>query len=240
MKNAIVFGATSGIGKTLTKFLVKDGYKVAITGRRLEKLEVLKNQYANQIFIKQNDIQEVAEVEKVFNEIVKEFKTIDLIVQSSGVAFINPKLEWDKEQQSINTNVLGVTKLYGLAYNLFKKQEFGHLVGITSIASIRGNRSAPVYFASKAYQKTYLESLYIKTKSIKSRQVYVTEIRPGFVDTDMAFGDGIFWLVPLEKAVKQIYKAIKKKKRVAYISKRWRLVAWVLKIAPAWFLKKVL
>ena len=51
---------------------------------------------------------------------------------------------------------------------------------------------------------------------------------------------GVFWLVPLEKAVKQIYTAIKKKKRVAYISKRWQLVAWVLKIAPAWFLKKAL
>ena len=52
--------------------------------------------------------------------------------------------------------------------------------------------------------------------------------------------DGVFWLVPLEKAVKQTYAAIKKKRRVAYISKRWFLVAWVLKIAPAWLLKKFL
>ena len=239
MQNAIVFGATSGIGKTLTELLVKDGYRVAITGRRLVLLEALKAQFPNQILIKQNDIQEVEDVEKVFYEIVEEFKTIDLVVQSSGVAFINPKLEWDKEQQSIQTNVLGVTKLYTLAYNLFKKQQFGHLVGISSIASIRGNRSAPVYFASKAYQKAYLESLYIKTKSIKSKKVFITEIRPGFVDTDMALGDGIFWLVPLQKATNQIYTAIKKKKRVAYISKRWRLVAWVLKIVPSWLLKKL-
>lgn len=240
MKNAIVFGATSGIGKALTEILVKDGYKVAITGRRLTLLEELKNQFPNQIFVKQNDIQEVEDVEKLFNEIVEEFKTIDLVIQSSGVAFINPKLEWDKEQQSIYTNVLGVTKLYILAYNLFRKQQFGHLVGITSIASIRGNRSAPVYFASKAYQKAYLESLYIKTKSIKSKKVFITEIRPGFVDTAMALGDGIFWLVPLEKAVKQVYLAIKRKKRVAYISKRWRIIAWILKVAPAPLLKKMM
>jgi len=43
MKTAIVFGATSGIGKEISELLLKDGYKVAITGRRLEKLEVLKN-----------------------------------------------------------------------------------------------------------------------------------------------------------------------------------------------------
>ncbi|MGB1284722.1 MAG: SDR family NAD(P)-dependent oxidoreductase [Polaribacter sp.] len=238
MKNAIVFGATSGIGRSMTEILIKEGYKVAVTGRRLEKLKELKNSYPNQILIKQNDIQEIDDVEKIFNEIVADFNTIDLVIQSSGIGFINLKLEWDKEYQSILTNVLGVTKLYTLAYTLFEKQQFGHLVGITSIASIRGGRVAPVYSASKAYQKSYLEGLYIKTKTIKSKNVYITEIRPGFVDTAMAVGDTIFWLVPLEKAAKQIYTAIKKKKRVAYISKRWRLIAWVLKIIPAWLLKK--
>jgi short-subunit dehydrogenase len=240
MKNAIVFGATSGIGKSVTRILIKEGYKVAITGRRLEKLEELKKEFPDQILVKQNDIQQIEDVEKVFNEIVLEFKTIDLVIQSSGVGFVNPKLDWDKEQQTILTNVLGVTKLYILAYKLFKEQQFGHLVGISSIASIRGSRAAPDYFASKAYQKSYLEGLYIKTKSIKSKKVFITDIRPGFVDTSMALGDQLFWMVPLEKAAIQIYSAIKKKKRVAYISKRWQLVAWVLKIVPAWILKKMM
>ena len=240
MKNAIIFGATSGIGKALAEILVANKYNVAITGRRLEKLEALKKRFPNQILIKQNDIQKVEEVTKVFNEILAAYKTVDLIIQSSGVGFVNPKLEWDKEEQTMLTNVLGVTKLYNLAYNLFKKQQFGHLVGITSIASLRGSRAAPVYFASKAYQKSYLEGLYIKTKTIKSKQVFITDIRPGFVDTPMALGDGIFWMVPVNKAAQQIYSAIKNKKRVAYISKRWRFIAWVLKIAPAWLLKKTM
>lgn len=240
MKTAIVFGATSGIGKAITEILIKDGYKVAITGRRLEKLKEIKNQYSNQVYVVQNDIQKVDEVEKTLNEIVLEFETIDLIIQSSGVGHINPKLEWDKEIETIKTNVVGVTKLYDLSYNLFRKQGFGHLVGITSIASIRGNRGAPAYFSSKAYQKAYLESLYMRTKTIKSKKVFITDIRPGFVDTAMALGDGIFWMVTLEKAAKQIYSAIKKKKRVAYISKRWSIIAFVLKIAPAWLLKKMI
>ncbi len=238
MKTAIVFGATSGIGKTLTKFLVNDGYKVAITGRRIEKLIELKEEYPSQIIIKQNDIQLVAEVEKVFNEIVAEFGAINLVIQSSGVGYVNPKLNWVLLEQTINTNVLGVTKLYALSYQLFKKQQFGHLVGISSIASLRGNRAAPDYFASKAYQKAFLESLYIKTKSIKSKKVFITDIRPGFIDTAMALGDNLFWMASLEKASNQIYTAIKRKKRVAYISKRWSLVAFGLKIMPAWLLKK--
>ena len=181
MKTAIVFGATSGIGKEISKILLKNGYKVAITGRRFEKLAELKNKYSNQVHIAQNDIQKVEAVEQVFNEIVKEFKTIDLIIQSSGVGHINPKLTWSMEEETILTNVVGVTKLYDLSFNLFRNQGFGHLVGITSIASIRGNRSAPAYFSSKAYQKAYLESLFMKTKTIRSSKVFITDIRPGFV-----------------------------------------------------------
>ncbi|PKH50567.1 oxidoreductase [Tenacibaculum sp. Bg11-29] len=236
-KTAIVFGATSGIGKKLTELLVKDNFIVAITGRRLAKLKELKAQYPNQIIIKKNDIQQVGEVEIVFNEIVRELGEVHLVIHSSGVGEVNTELEWDIENKTIQTNVVGATKVYDLAYNLFEKQQFGHLVGISSIASLRGNREAPSYFASKAYQKSYLESLYIKTKTIKSKKVYVTDIRPGFIDTAMALGDGVFWMVTLEKATKQIYSAINKKKRAAYISKRWRFIAWVLKIVPAQLLK---
>ena len=240
MKTAIVFGATSGIGKEISKLLLNNGYKVAITSRRLEKLKELKSKYSDQVYIAQNDIQKVDKVEEVFNKIINEFSTIDLIIQSSGVGHINPTLDWDKEEETILTNVVGVTKLYDLSFNLFRNQGFGHLVGITSIASIRGNRGAPAYFSSKAYQKAYLESLYMKTKTIKSNKVFITDIRPGFVDTAMALGDGIFWMVPLDKAVKQIYKAIKNKKREVYISKRWKLIALVLKMAPARLLKKMI
>lgn len=240
MKNAIVFGATSGIGKELTKTLIQNNYKVAITGRRLEKLQELQKEYSNDIIVKQNDIQQVNEVEKVFNEIVAEMKTIDLVVQSSGVGFVNSNLEFDKEHETVLTNVIGVTKLYDLAFNLFKKQEFGHLVGISSIASLRGNKDSPAYFASKAYQKSYLEGLYIKTKTVKSKKVFITDVRPGFVDTAMALGDDVFWMVSLDKAVKQIFTAIKKKKRKVYISKRWTFIAWVFKLAPSWLLKKLM
>lgn len=145
-----------------------------------------------------------------------------------------------KEEDTITTNVVGATRIYDLAFNLFKAQGYGHLVAISSIASLRGNRFSPSYFASKAYQVNYLESLYFKSKEIKGGKVHVTDIRPGFVDTRMALGEGIFWKASLEKASKQIYTAIKHKKRRVYISKRWQLIAWVLKIVPSWLMKKVM
>lgn len=239
-KKAIVFGATSGIGKELAEMLVKDGFQVVITGRRMERLEVIKATDPTQYIIAQHDVQELATTEVVFEKIVKQLGEIDLIIHSSGTGYENPELEWEKEVETLQTNVVGATKIYNLAFKLFKKQGFGHLACITSIASLRGNRHAPAYFASKAYQVNYLESLYFKAKEIKGGNVYITDIRPGFVDTKMALGDGIFWMAPLTKASKQIYSAIKKKKRKVYISKRWNLMAWVLKIVPSWAIKKVM
>jgi len=240
MRNAIVFGATSGIGKQLARYLVEDGYKVAITGRRNELLTNIKSSNPDSYIIKQNDVQNIEQTQLVFSEIVNELGEVHLIIHSSGIGYENLELDWQKEYDTIKTNVVGATRIYDLAFNLFKKQGFGHLVAISSIASLRGSRGAPAYFASKAYQVNYLESLYLKTKEIKGGKIYITDVRPGFVDTKMALGDGVFWMASLDKASKQIYSAIKSKKRKVYISKRWKLIAWVLKIVPSWLLKKAM
>jgi short-subunit dehydrogenase len=240
MKNAIVFGASSGIGKHLANYLIRDGYKVVITGRRKDLLKQIKEENPEAYEMKSFDVQDISETTLVFNTIVKELKDIHLIIHASGIGFENPELEWEKEYDTLKTNVIGATRIYDLAFNLFKEQGFGHLVSISSIASLRGNRFAPSYYASKAFQVNYLESLYFKTKEIKGGKVFVTDIRPGFVDTRMALGDEIFWMASLEKASKQIYKAIKRKKRRVYISKRWMLIAWVLKIVPSWLIKKIM
>ncbi|MCK5400783.1 MAG: SDR family NAD(P)-dependent oxidoreductase [Flavobacteriaceae bacterium] len=240
MLNAIVFGATSGIGKQLAAYLVADGYRVGITGRRLQLLNTIKATKPSQYFVWENDVQDILNTEAVFKQIVDEFESISLVVHCSGIGYENPELDWHKEYNTIKTNVLGATRIYDLAFNLFKKQGFGQLVSISSIASLRGNRFSPSYFASKAYQVNYLESLYFKSKEIVGGKVYITDIRPGYVDTAMALGNDIFWMASLEKASRQIYLAIKRKKRRVYISKRWNFIAWILKIVPSWLMKKVM
>ncbi|MBT8317359.1 MAG: SDR family NAD(P)-dependent oxidoreductase [Lutibacter sp.] len=238
MKNALIIGATSGIGKELAKLLVADNYKVVITGRRKKLLQEIKNLNPNNYIIKVHDVTNIDSCETLFKEVKEELETIDLLVYSSGVGEPNYKLEWEVELPTLQTNIIAATKIYGLAYNLFRKQGFGHLVGISSIASIRGNRHVPAYFASKAFQANYLESLWLKGKRSKSN-IVVTDIQPGFVDTSMALGK-TFWMSTTEKATKQIYTAIKRKKKKAYITKRWRLIAMILKIVPSSLLHKFL
>jgi short-subunit dehydrogenase len=97
---------------------------------------------------------------------------------------------------------------------------------------MRGEGIAPAYNASKAYQINYTEGLRKKAAKL-SYPIHITDIRPGFVDTAMAKGEGLFWVTPLQKAVQQIYRAIFRKRKVVYISRRWRYVAMLLRIMPA-------
>ena len=236
-KNALIFGASSGIGRELAKLLVNDGYKVMITGRRLELLKEIQKENSKNYLVRQHDINEVDESLKLFESLNNSFDTIDLIVHNAGIAEENFDLEWNKDIPTINTNVIAATRIYQLAYNYFKEQGFGHLVGISSIASIRGNRHVPAYHASKAYQASYLESLWMKARQTKKAKIDVTNILPGYVDTDIITGD-TFWMATVEKATKQIFKAIKNKKRKAYITKRWRLIGFFLKIVPTRLIAK--
>ena len=240
MLNAIVFGASSGIGCSLTKLLIKDDYKVVLVARRRERLESISSKYPENTIVKVLDVQNISETEKVFDEIINEIKEVHLIIHTSGIGHINKELDWNKEYETIKTNVLAATRIYDLAFNIFKKQRFGHLVSISSFGALRGNKEAPAYSATKSYQANYLESLYFKAKEVEGKKVFITDVRPGFIDTNMAKGDGIFWMASVEKASKQIYNAIKKKKRRVYVTKRWYLLSWVVKIVPSWLLKKLM
>ena len=120
----------------------------------------------------------------------------------------------------------------------FKNQKFGHLVAISSIAGIRGNRQATSYFATKAYQINYLEGLRQKVNKLKMK-IYLTDVRPGFVKTEMTQGEGLFWVASVEKASKQIYNAISKKRKIVYVTKRWGIIATILKRIPNFIYDKM-
>jgi len=84
----------------------------------------------------------------------------------------------------------------------------------------------------------YLEGLRKKVAKEKI-DITITDIQPGFVDTAMSKGDGLFWVATPQKAAKQIYQVIQQKKKKAYITKRWVIIAWLLKIIPDFIYNKI-
>lgn len=231
MKKAIVIGATSGIGKGLAKVLVENGYVVGITGRRTELLEKLKSEKPDSYIIKSFDITDTKASAGKLDELTSELGGLDLIIISSGTGDVNEVLDFKIEKRTINTNVTGFTFIAGWAFKYFEKQKSGHLTAISSVGGLRGSRHAPSYNATKAYQINYLEGLRQKAVKLK-QQIFITDIRPGLVDTEMAKGEGLFWVMPVEKTVGQIFRAIKKKRKIAYVTKRWCIIAGILKLLP--------
>lgn len=231
MKKVIIIGATSGIGKGLAKLFAENNYIVGITGRRTELLNDLKNENHDSYFIKTFDVKDTAVAAKKLEELTTELGGLDILIISSGTGDINDKLEFEIEKRTIDTNVTGFTFIADWTFNFFEKQKSGHLVAISSLGGLRGSSQAPAYNATKSYQINYLEGLRQKASKLK-QPVFITDIRPGFIDTEMAKGEGLFWVMPVEKAVRQIYKAIINRKKVAYVTKRWRLLAIILKLIP--------
>lgn len=231
MKKAIIIGASSGIGKGLAKLLTENDYKVGITGRKTELLDELKKTNSNSFLIKTFDATDTKISVEKLEELTSELGGLDLLILSSGTGDLNETLDFEIERKVIDLNVTGFTNIIDWTFNYFEKQEFGHLVAISSVAGIRGSRQAPSYNATKSYQINYLEGL--RQKSTKSKKpIFVTDIRPGLVDTNMAKGEGLFWVMPVEKVAKQIFKAIKNKNKVVYVTKRWGLIGRLLKIMP--------
>lgn len=236
MKKAIIIGASSGMGRELAKVLVRRDYIVGITGRRTGLLQELQTELADKCHMRTMDVADTPNAIATFNDLVAEMGGVDLVVISAGTGHGTPDLQWPNEKDTIDTNVLGFTAIADTAFNYFVKQGHGQLVGISSIAAIRGGRYAPAYNASKAYVCNYLEGL--RHMAMKTKlPIYVTDIQPGFVNTRMAQGDNIFWRASTEKAAQQIYRAIERKKPHAYVTRRWRLIAWVMKVMPNWCFK---
>ncbi len=238
MKKAIIIGATSGIGKAVAEILLQEGYLVGVTGRREVLFPAMQQQFSGRIFCKKMDVQELLTLASICNELVNQMGGMDLLVISAGIGEGNKQLDFEIENDVIKTNIQGFTCIADWGTSFFKKQGYGHLVNISSIAGIRGNGLAPSYNATKAYQINYLEGLRLNT--IKSGyDITITDVRPGFVDTAMAKGNGLFWVAPVKKAAEQIVEAIKRKKGVVYITKRWGLIGYVLKIIPFSILRRV-
>ena len=231
MKKAILIGASSGMGEQLARLLVQDDYLVAITGRREELLKQIAGQLSGNAIYKVLDVKETDTIENNLEVLLNELGGCDLFIISAGTGDINEDLSFDIEKNTIDTNVSGFTGAAGWAFRYLQRQGSGHLVAISSVAGIRGFRGAPAYNASKAYQISYLEALRQKAKKIKL-PILVLDVRPGFVNTKMAKGTKQFWVSSPEKAAKQIFTAIKRKRKVIYITRRWRWIGMLLKILP--------
>ena len=230
-KKVIIIGASSGIGKALAEVYAANHYELALAARRIDLLEQLQKALTVPCTVKAMDVADTASAMSGLSDLIVSLDGVDVIIISAGIGLFNRHLDFAIEQETIGVNITGFTALADTAFNYFAKRGSGCLAAISSVAAIRGSGRSPAYNASKAFMSNYLEGLRFKAR-LMQLPISIIDIRPGFVATDLLKGQKLPWVASPQKAAKQIYQAIAARKKRVYVTRRWGLIAQLLKIAP--------
>ena len=164
---------------------------------------------------------------------------MDLFLLSSGIGFQNMELNMEIELNTARTNVEGFTRMVDTAFSYFRNNGGGHLAVISSIAGTKGLGVAPAYSATKRFQNTYIDALE-QLAHLQKLNIHFTDIRPGFVATDL-LNDGKHYPLLMDAAEvgRHISWSLKRKQRVAVIDWRYRILVFFWKMIPRWMWKRL-
>lgn len=236
-KNIIIVGASSGIGLRVATDFARMGWRVGVASRREDSLAALRSLYPDSVEYSTIDVTADDAVER-FNDLIERLGGMDVLLYAAGCGWMNPELDLTDDIRTIGVNVTGFTKIVVAAYKYFKATanvSRGRIAAITSIAGTKGIGQSAAYSASKRYQWTYLQAL-DQLAHIQHVNVGITDIRPGFVDTDLLRKSGagnLPMVMSLNYAAPRIEKAILLGKRVATIDSRWAVVTALWRLIPS-------
>ena len=237
MKKAIIIGATSGIGQEVARLLVRQGWRIGIAGRREEALRSMQQTNPEQIEMQCLDVTEDNAILHL-NRLVDRLGGMDLFFLSSGVGYQNRNLEPEIELNTARTNVEGFTRMVTAAFDYFKKTGGGHIAVISSIAGTKGLGVAPAYSATKRFQNTYIDAL-AQLSRMQRLNIRFTDIRPGFVATDLLRNGKYPMLMHAAEVARHIVRALNHKKRVAVIDGRYSLLVFFWRMIPRWLWERL-
>ena len=232
-KKVIIIGATSGIGREVALIYIAQGWKVGVAGRREAELEALRAAYPEQVSAQALDVTKEDAPQKL-QALIEQVGGMDVFLLSSGIGKQNPTLETGLELATAATNVEGFIRMTNTAFHYFEQQGHGHLAVISSIAGTKGLGAAPAYSATKGFQNIYMDAL-DQLARMKKLNIRFTDIRPGFVATPLLNNQKNYpMLMEAPIVALDIVSAIKKKKRVAIIDWKFRLLVGFWRLIPKW------
>ena len=231
-KRIIIIGATSGIGKKVVEGYISRGWKVGVAGRRAEELEALRLQAPNQVCTQVIDVTHEDSPQHL-HALISQLGGMDIFLLSSGVGNQNPTLQPDIELRTAATNVEGFIRMTTAAYHFFEQQGHGHLAVISSIAGTKGLGAAAAYSATKRFQNTYMDCM-DQLARMNKLNITFTDIRPGFVATPLLKDRNYPLLMNVTDVAEEIIQSIERKKRVAIIDWKYRILVAFWRLIPRW------
>jgi short-subunit dehydrogenase len=232
-KKVIIIGATSGIGREVALLYIAKGWKVGIAGRRAAELESLRMEAPEQVSAQVLDVTQ-ADATLKLQALIEQTGGMDVFLLSSGIGKQNYALQTDIELATAATNVEGFIRMTNAAYHYFEQQGHGHLAVISSIAGTKGLGAAAAYSATKGFQNIYMDAL-DQLARMQKLNIHFTDIRPGFVATPLLNDQRRYpMLMEAHAVAKDILRAIERKKRVAIIDWKYRLLVGFWRLIPRW------
>ena len=238
MKRAVIIGASSGMGYEVSRLLLAQGYTLGVAARREDRLLALKQEAPDRVEVATIDV--TADDAPVrLRELINRLGGMDLYFHVSGIGKQNRTLTEDIELNTVNTNGMGFTRMIGEAYRYFAERGKGHIAALTSIAGTKGLGPAPSYSATKAMQNVYFQALEQQARS-RGLDIHFTDIRPGFVDTDLLKGDFHYPMMLKPQAVaRDIVKAIQNKRHVKVIDWKYAILTAMWRRVPRFIWRNI-
>lgn len=242
-QRAIVVGASVGIGAEIARQLAASGCSVALLARREPELQRLAASLApggSRALPVVHDVTDHDAIPGLFERLVGELGGLDLLVYAAGDLHAPEEGEYDfaRDRRLMEVNLLGAMAWTTVAAAHFESRRAGTIVGLSSIAGVRGRRSMPGYTTSKAALSAWLEAL---RNRVSRHGVNVVTVKPGFVDTDMTrHMTRKPMMISAPEAARQILAVARKGgSPSAYIPFRWTLVAMVIRHLPSWLFRRL-
>ncbi|EGI11142.1 NADP-dependent L-serine/L-allo-threonine dehydrogenase YdfG [Escherichia coli H736] len=177
----LVTGATAGFGECITRRFIQQGHKVIATGRRQERLQELKDELGDNLYIAQLDVRNRAAIEEMLASLPAEWCNIDILVNNAGLALgMEPahKASVEDWETMIDTNNKGLVYMTRAVLPGMVERNHGHIINIGSTAGSWPYAGGNVYGATKAFVRQF--SLNLRT-DLHGTAVRVTDIEPGLV-----------------------------------------------------------
>ncbi len=237
LRRALVTGASSGLGRSLAAWLAAHGVTVVAAARRREKLDELRDEAARTggvIEPLELDVADVAAVRERLLEIDGRDGGLDLVVANAGAGELTParKLDWEACERILRVNVLGAAATLTAALPGMLARDRGHLVAIASVAAVRGLPNNAAYGSSKAFLRSFMESLRV---DLSTTGVKTTCVFPGFVKSEMTAPNkfAMPFLLETDDAAARIGRAIFAQRAELWFPWQTALLGRALELIPS-------
>jgi len=245
-QNILITGASSGLGKAMALNYAGKGRNLALCARRVERLDELKAELvqlnpAIQVSVRSLDVNDHDQVFAVFKQFEQDLGHIDRVIVNAGMgkgASLGTGY-FQANKQTAVTNFVSAIAQCEAALEIFRAQNHGHLVTISSVSAVRGFRRAlTVYAASKAAVTALSEG--IRVDLLKS-PIEVTTIHPGFIRSEINEGvEKVPFIVDTQTGTRAIIDAIEKEGASYFVPAwPWSVLHYVMKLVPLGWLAKM-